>query len=173
MFHVICSRVCVVCMKITICQDVIYFLSSRLHCPSNLLNFCLLSSHNVLIAFFLILHSAVVAWIILGQLKSWIRLKLVDLYVADCWRWVPWWLLLSLMKSAELCLTCWFLKEVGSLGVARLFWQMSVQFYHNIFLSYGTLEKKVFGDIVDNRIPVFGWFCVLRSWTVVYFIALE
>ena len=44
----------------------------------------------------------------------------------------------------------------GSLGVAVLGCWLSGQFYHNIFLSHCTIERKVVGDIVDNQIPVSG-----------------
>ena len=84
------------------CQYVMYLLSSRIHFPSSFRSSFLLSWHKVLIDFIHVLHSAVAAYFFLGQLKSWIRLKLVDLYVADCLIWVPWWLLISLMKKTPL-----------------------------------------------------------------------
>ena len=70
MFHVLCSRACVGRMKGTICQYVVYFLSSRLHCPSGLRRLFLLSSHKFLIDFPHTPHSAVVAWFLLGRLES-------------------------------------------------------------------------------------------------------
>ena len=56
-----------------------------------------------------VLHYAFVAWFLLVQLKLWIILKLVDLYVADWWRWVPWWLLISPMKKISLDMRNWFM----------------------------------------------------------------
>ena len=50
---------------------------------------------------------------------------------------------------------------------------MSGKFYHNIFLSHCTLERKVVGDILDNQISVSGWFRVLRLCLVVWYISLE
>ena len=40
--------------------------------------------------------------VFLGQLKSWIRLKLVDLSAANCWRQETWWLLILKMKKIPL-----------------------------------------------------------------------
>ena len=76
-------------------QYVIYLLSSRIHCPNSVHIFSLLSSHKVIVAFFQILHYAVVVWCFLGQLNSCIRLKFAT--VPE--RILPWWLLISLMNK--------------------------------------------------------------------------
>ena len=70
-------------------------------------------------------------------------------------------MLLPCVTCSELCLTCWILAELGSLGVARLGWRLIVKLYHNRFSNHCTLERKVVGDISDHWIPVFGWFLLL------------
>ena len=95
------------------CKYVMYLLSSRYYFPSGLRNLILLSLHTVIIAFYHILHSAVVVWLFIGESKSLIRLKLVFLSVADCWRWAPWWLLISLMKKTPLDMPHRFMARIS------------------------------------------------------------
>ena len=94
-------------------QDVIYLLSSIIHCPNGVRSFYLLSSHKVLIAFLHVLHSGVVVFCFLGRFNSCIRLKFVTVSIADCWRWVPWWLLISLMNKIPLDIWYQFMASIS------------------------------------------------------------
>ena len=60
-----------------------YLLLSSVHCPNGALILTLISSHNVIISFFRILHADIVVWFLLGQFKSCIRLKVVTISNAD------------------------------------------------------------------------------------------
>ena len=64
--------------------------------------FYILSPHKVLVAFFCVLHSAIVVWFFLGELKSCIILKFVTVSVDYCWRWLPCWLLILIIKKIPL-----------------------------------------------------------------------
>ena len=83
-------------------QVVIYLLLSSLHCSNGVHSLYLLKSNKVPIAFFCFLHYYIVVWYLLNQLKSFIKLKVVTVSVADCWRQLPWWLHILLMKEIPL-----------------------------------------------------------------------
>ena len=80
---------------------------------------------------------------------------------------------LPCVTCAELCLSCWLLMEGLSLGVSRLGFRLIRPLYHIKFLSHCTPEINFVGYIVDNQIPVSGWFLVPWRCTVVWCIALE
>ena len=84
------------------CQDVMYSLFPRLHCPNGVCRLSLLSSNKIIIDFFHVTHSSIIVWCFLSQLKSCIILNPITVYVSDCWIWVPWWLLILLMKKISL-----------------------------------------------------------------------
>ena len=73
--------------------------SQSVNCPRNLRKLFLLSLHKVIYCFYQSPPFCCCCVIFLGQLKSWIILKSVDLSVSNFWRWVSWWLLISLMKK--------------------------------------------------------------------------
>ena len=47
------------------------------------------------------------------------------------------------------------------------------KWYHTRFFSHCMIERKFVGDIVDDQIPVSGWFRLLRRWVVVWCIDLD
>ena len=61
-----------------------YLLSSSVHFANSARRLTLLSSHSVIIAFFHVLHDAIVVRCFLVQFKSCIILKVVSVYVAYC-----------------------------------------------------------------------------------------
>ena len=62
--HVLCYLEWIVCRSwdMNNCQDVIYLLSSRIHCPNGVSRFSLFLSQKVLISFLRVFHSTVVVF---------------------------------------------------------------------------------------------------------------
>ena len=64
--------------------------------------FSLPTSHKVLIFIYHVLHADIVVWCFIGQLDSYIRLKVVKVSVPDFWRWLSWWLHILLIRKMPL-----------------------------------------------------------------------